>query len=62
MSWETECVVCGAKMKFADIRDINQMKWTVLAWIVPSGEPRVVCNKCDYVSPKRKRNDENKGG
>ena len=43
-----ECIECGEKMKFNDIHDIRQSKWKVLAWIVPNGDPRCVCNNCEY--------------
>lgn len=46
--WSVECVECGAKESFADVQDISHAHWTVLAWIVPSGEPRVTCPKCEY--------------
>jgi len=46
----TECVVCGEKQYYIDHRDVINSKWKILAWIVPSGEPRCVCDKCVYSS------------
>lgn len=45
---------CGKKEKFSDAKDVVYSKWKVLAWIVPSGEPRVVCPDCEYGQPKKK--------
>lgn len=53
--WSVECDVCGKKNSFSDIKDITQSKWTILAWIVPTGEPRVVCDKCEYWPKKEKK-------
>jgi len=56
--WTVNCVVCDKKESFADSHDIRQAKWKVLAWIVPSGEPRCVCETCVYhpiVQPSKKK-------
>jgi hypothetical protein len=59
--WKVECDMCGEKNSFADIQEINLSNWKVIAWIVPIGDPRVICNKCEYgktcktiVKPKKK--------
>lgn len=52
--YNVECVECGAKNSFADVQDISQAKWIVLAWIVPDGDPRCVCNKCKYGTENKK--------
>lgn len=55
MSLEAECVECGTKAKFHDVQDIRQSKWRVLAWIVPTGQPRAICPDCKYGEPKKKK-------
>jgi len=55
MSWSVECVECGKKEKFGDAKDVSYAKWRILAWVVPSGEPRVVCPDCEYGQPKKKK-------
>ncbi len=52
--WELKCVVCGKIEHANDIQDISHLHWTVLAWIVESGGPRCICNKCEY-QPQHKR-------
>jgi hypothetical protein len=52
--WELECEVCKKIEHANDTYDISQLHWTVLAWIVPDGNPRVVCPKCEYGKPKIK--------
>lgn len=52
--YSVECIECGKKESFGDIHDISQSRWTILAWMVPSGNPRVVCNECEYGKPKKK--------
>jgi hypothetical protein len=46
--WSIECEMCGKKEVVNDAHDLRQLNWSVLAWIVPSGEPRVICPKCVY--------------
>jgi len=55
MRWKVVCNECGKKSTFVDAHDIVQSKWTILAWIVPSGEPRVICEECQYLKPKKKK-------
>jgi hypothetical protein len=50
--WSVECSECGTKNTFNDAQDIKYAHWKVLAWIVPSGDPLVVCNECEYGKPK----------
>ena len=35
--------------------DLRTAHWTVLAWIVPTGEARAVCDECEYGKPKGKK-------
>lgn len=60
MRWKIECVECGKKASFADAKDVTQSKWTILAWIVPSGEPRCICDECEYGKPRKKRHEDAK--
>ena len=52
--WKVECIVCGAKESFIDIKDIQVAKWQILAWKVESNEPVVTCPKCEYPTKKEK--------
>ena len=52
--WTVECDMCGKKDSFTDSHDITQSRWKIIAWIVPTGEPRVVCDKCEYGKPPKK--------
>lgn len=52
--WSVECSECGEKNTFNDVHDIRQAHWKVLAWLVPSGEPLIMCNGCEYGKPKKK--------
>ena len=60
MVWKSECCLCQKKMTFNDVRDISQAHWKIIAWIVPDGSPRVVCNKCNYpVNIIKKKYEDN---
>lgn len=41
-----ECVDCGTKTFANDTHDIRQLHWEIIAWIVPSGDPRCRCPAC----------------
>ena len=43
-----KCEVCNKVESFHDIHDITQSHWTILAWDVESGIPRITCSKCVY--------------
>jgi len=53
--WTVECIECGKKDSFADMYDISHAKWTVIAWMVPGGDPRCVCDECEYGKPRKKK-------
>lgn len=55
MRWTVICNICGKKSIFADAKDITQSHWTILTWLVPSGEPRCICPNCDYGKPTPKQ-------
>jgi len=42
------CVMCDKTESFNDAKDITNNHWTILAWDVGSGLPRIVCSKCVY--------------
>lgn len=48
MNWTIKCDLCGAQQKFKDEKDIRYAKWKILAWIVNTGEPLCLCDKCEY--------------
>ena len=52
---KVQCVECGKKESFVDSKDITHARWQIVAWIVESCEPRVVCNECDFGKPKKKK-------
>lgn len=52
---KVECTECGKKETFADAKDITQSKWVIIGWSVPSGEPKCVCDECEYGEPKKKK-------
>ena len=47
-NFNIECAECGKKESFGDAKDITFAHWTILAWMVKTGEPVCVCEKCDY--------------
>ena len=52
-----KCVMCGKEFTYMDHHDLRTAHWKVLAWIVPTGEPRCVCKDCEYGKPKAKKKD-----
>ena len=52
-----QCVECGKELSYMDNHDLRAAHWTVLAWIVPTGEARAVCDECEYGKPKGKKKD-----
>ena len=46
--FRVECNVCGKKEVFGDAKDISYAKWKIIAWTLPSGDPKVCCPNCDY--------------
>lgn len=56
--WSVECNVCKKKKSFEDEKDISNAKWTILAWIVPSGEPLCVCDACEYNTQPKVNNNK----
>lgn len=55
MRWKIKCNQCNKEVTFADAKDIIQSHWTVLAWVVPSGEPPCVCPDCEHNKPKKSK-------
>ena len=55
MAIKVTCIECGKKETFGDSKDITYAKWKILAWIVDTNEPRVVCNGCEYGDAKKKK-------
>jgi hypothetical protein len=53
--WHLACDECGKKESFNDAKDIIFAKWKIIAWKVPSGEPKVLCPDCEYGKPKNKK-------
>lgn len=51
MAYKVECVECDKKESFMDMKDITYSKWKIIAWMLPSGDPRVVCPNCEYKLP-----------
>lgn len=51
---EVECIECGKKETFADIKDITYSHWKILAWNVKTVQPVCVCDKCEYNQSKKK--------
>jgi len=56
--WDLECNVCKKKKSFEDSKDISNSKWTILAWIVPSGDPLVMCGECEYSTQPKQRKEK----
>lgn len=54
MAWKITCMECGKKETFVDSKDVTFHRWIILAWGVPSGEPKCVCDECDYGKSKEK--------
>lgn len=52
--WTLECAKCGEKNTFGDAKDVQFARWSILAWNMKTGEPVVICNKCEYGKPKEK--------
>lgn len=51
--WHIKCCICDKEESFDDTHDISHAKWSIIAWVVQTGEPYCTCNKCDYITPKR---------
>jgi len=56
--WSVVCAICGTKNTFGDAKDVTYAKWKIIAWIVNTAEPKVVCDKCEYFPRKKKHDDE----
>ncbi|HQI45678.1 MAG TPA: hypothetical protein PLC59_06465 [Bacteroidales bacterium] len=52
--WIVTCDECGKKSSFYDQKDLEYSRWTVIAWKLPSGDPRCVCDQCEYGKSKEK--------
>jgi hypothetical protein len=50
-----ECLECGKKETFGDAKDLTFAKWRILAWTVPTGEPKAMCPDCEYGKSKPKK-------
>jgi hypothetical protein len=48
-----ECNECGTKESFEDSKAITYARWKIIAWNVKTGDPKCVCNKCEYKKPKK---------
>ena len=52
--YHIKCIECGKVGVFGDVKDIIQSKWKILAWNVKSGDPKALCDKCEYKSIESK--------
>jgi len=52
--WKINCAECDKKDSFEDAKSINYSKWRIIGWILPSGEPLCVCEKCEYGDRNKK--------
>ncbi len=46
--YRIKCLECGKSGIFIDAKDLTQAKWRILAWDVKTGDPKAVCEKCEY--------------
>lgn len=66
--YHIKCIQCDKPEVFGDEIDIRQAKWRIIAWNVKSGDPKCVCNKCEYNgvtdndTPSRKRKNNLSSG
>lgn len=49
-----ECAECGKKDSFGDVKDIQFVKWRIIAWNVATVQPIIRCPECEDKKSKKK--------